>query len=121
MRASEWTGVRFINAIGGNAARTLVVRIARKKMNDGDKDHSAKSGCGERVPESAAQDPKFHKHPAADERADQSEDDVRDAAKATATRNFSRQPTGDKPNQDPIKKSMGKSEAYFPRADYVLQ
>jgi hypothetical protein len=70
-------------------------------MGNGDKNYSAERGCRERKEKAAAEDAKLRKDPPADYGTDQAEDDVRNAAEATSTREFSGEPTGDEAEEQP--------------------
>jgi hypothetical protein len=70
-------------------------------MGNSDKNYSAERGCRERKEKAAAKDAKLRKDPPADYGTDQAEDDVRNTAEATSTREFSGEPTGDEAEEEP--------------------
>jgi len=70
-------------------------------MGNGDKNYSAERGCRERKEKAAAEDAKLRKDPPADYGTNQAENDVRNAAEATSTREFSGEPTGDEAEEEP--------------------
>ena len=93
--------------------------VAAEEMRDGNEDHSAQRGSRKRVPETSAKDFQLDKNPAADEGSDNSQNDVRNAAKAAAARDFSCEPTADEANEDPIEESVRKHGAEVPRGALI--
>src|SRR5260370_12423065 len=83
-----------------------MMAIADEKMGEGNENHGAQGGRGEGVPETAAKNSEFHEHPATNEGTNDSKNDVRDAAEASAARDFSCQPAGDQADQQPSPESM---------------
>src|SRR5207247_3791508 len=75
----------------------------------------------EQIPETAAENSELHKNPAADKGADQSENNIRDTAKAAAPRDFSSEPAGDETDQNPIKKAVWKHGADVPLSSWTSQ
>jgi len=74
---------------------------AAEEMRDGDENHGAEGGSRERIPEASSEDSKLGKNPAADEGANDSKNNVGDAAKAAPARDFSRKPSRDQADQQP--------------------
>ena len=72
-----------------------VLCATTKKMRYGDEDDRAECRRRKRIQKTAAKDSKFSKHPAANERTNQTENDVCDAAEAAAARQFSGKPPGE--------------------------
>src|SRR5712692_8572268 len=83
-----------------------MVAATGEEMRDRDENDGAESCRGERIPEAATEDSELHEDPAAKKRADQSEDNVGDATEAAATCDLSREPAGDKTNQQPANHSV---------------
>src|SRR4029077_9630495 len=83
-----------------SAASMLI--MTGKKMRDGDEDHRAERGRRERVKESAAKNAQLAKDPSTEICAYQTKHDVREAAEAATSRNFSRQPPGNQSDDQPI-------------------
>jgi len=83
------------------------VVTATEEMRNGDEYDGAKGCGGERVPETSAENLQLHKDPPANERANDSQNDVRDAAEAAATRDLSRKPSGNQTDQQPADDSAG--------------
>src|ERR1700730_14373343 len=73
------------------------------KMHDRHENHRAQGRRSQRIQEATAKNSKSRKYPATQERPDQSQHDVGEAAVSFAARNFSGQPSGDQPNQQPGK------------------
>src|SRR5712664_2723858 len=90
-RAHGCTSLRNAN---GSAVRT-------EKMRDGNENHGAQRCGREGVKKSAAENSQLHKNPAADVGADQSQNNVRDAAVAAAARQFPREPSGHETEEKP--------------------
>ena len=83
-----------------------MVAATSEEMSDRHENDGAQSCRGERIPEAATEDSELHEDPAADERANDPKNDVRDAAKAAAARDFSREPAGDKTDHQPANHSV---------------
>ena len=83
-------------------ARRLFFR-AGEKVNDNDEQHGADGRGGERVEPAAVAraDFKFAENPPAKDGTNQAEKNVSETAVAAASRDFSRQPTGDEAEQNP--------------------
>src|SRR5260370_39913274 len=80
--------------------------IASEKMRDRDENHRPKCCGGKGIPKAAAENSKLHENPTADERANDSQDDVRNAAEAPAPRNLSCEPSGDQPKESPREEAV---------------
>ena len=63
-------------------------------MRDGHENNRSQRGGRQRVEKAAAEDSKFRENPAAEVRADQTQNNVRYASEAAAPRKFSREPAG---------------------------
>jgi hypothetical protein len=72
-----------------------------EEMSDGHKDYGSKRGRGKRVPEATAKDSQLGEDPAADKGANQAQNNICDAAEATAARDFSSEPAGDQAKEKP--------------------
>jgi len=81
---------------------------ANEKMSDGDENNRTERRGRKRIPEPSAENPQLDENPAADEGANDSQDDIRNAAKPAAARDFSSEPTGDQANKDPIEETTRK-------------
>src|SRR5437667_10643183 len=99
----------------------LVSVAVGKEMGDGDENHRAERRGRERIPETAAENSELHKNPAADKGADQSENNIRDTAKAAAPRDFYSEPAGDETDQNPIEKAVWKHGAEVPLSSWIYQ
>src|SRR6266699_6344889 len=95
--------------------------IASEKMRDRDEDHRPQRCGGERVPETSTKDLQLHKNPAADEGANDSQNDVRNAAEAPAPRNLSCEPSGDQADQQPSPESVRHCNPDTPKLDQHSQ
>lgn len=84
-----------------------MIGAAREKMSDGDKNHCAESGSGEGIEKAAIAraNAELAKDPAAQDRADETENDVRDAPETPPPRDLSGKPSGDKADEDPAEKA----------------
>src|SRR5260370_16575125 len=80
--------------------RSMAVTAA-EEMGDGNKNHCAQRCSSKRVPKAAAEYSEFHENPAANEGANDSKNNVRDAAEPAAARDFSREPAGNQADQQP--------------------
>src|SRR5580704_17083942 len=65
---------------------------------------------GQRIKKASAENAQAHVNPSANEGADNAKNNVGDAAKAAAARNFSVQPSGDEADDDPAPESGGAVE-----------
>src|SRR5215472_868230 len=83
-----------------------MVRITGEKMGDGDENHRAKCGSGNRVQKTSAKNFKLHKDPAANKRTNEAKNNVRDATEAAAASNFSRKPSRDQAHEKPPDKAV---------------
>src|SRR2546430_10225936 len=83
--------------------------------------HRAERRGRKRIPKTAAENSELHKNPAADKGADQSENNIRDTAKAAAPRDFSSEPAGDETDQNPIEKAVWKHGADVPLSSWTSQ
>jgi hypothetical protein len=82
-------------------------------MRDSHEDHRPESRCGKRKKKSAAENSKLGEDPAANERANQTEDDVGDATEAAASGKFSSEPTSDQSKQKPGDNAAGPPFDYY--------
>src|SRR5260370_25343852 len=80
--------------------RSMAVTAA-EEMGDGNKNHCAQRCSSKRVPKAAAEYSEFHENPTANEGANDSKNNVRDAAEAAAARDFSSEPSGNQADQQP--------------------
>src|SRR5712664_1267936 len=90
---------------------------ADKKVGDGDEDDRTQRCRSQRIPEASAEDTQLDKNPSADKGANDSQDDVRDAAETAAARDFSCEPASDQSDENPIQKSTWKHRTEVPRAN----
>src|ERR1700722_7546525 len=74
-------------------------------MHDGDQDNCAERCCSQRVEEAAAKDAQFDEDPTAEQGADQTQNNIRDAAITLAAGDFSCQPSGDQSDDNPTDQS----------------
>src|SRR6266581_1128197 len=95
--------------------------IASEKMRDRDEDDRPKCGGGKGIPKAAAEDPQLDENPAADEGANDSQNDVRNAAEAPAPRNLSCEPSGDQADQQPSPESVRHCNPDTPKLDQHSQ
>ena len=82
-----------------------MVRIASEKVSDRNEDYGAECRCGKRIPEAAAKNSELYEDPAANKGTDQADNNVRDAAEATAASDFSRELSVDEADQEPADKA----------------
>ena len=80
---------------------------ATENMRDSDENYCAESGSGEGKKETASEDAELGEDPAADERANQTKDDVGDAAEAASARELTGEPAGDKAEEQPGDNAAG--------------
>src|SRR5712691_8021992 len=82
----EETGDSRLGLMKNKLAETAcsMAVTAAEKMRDGDENHGAERGGGERIPKSSAENAEFHENPAADKGADDSKHDVGDASETAA-------------------------------------
>jgi len=69
-----------------------MMAVDTEKMRDGNENHRAEGGGGKRIPETSAEDLQLNKNPPANERANDSKSDIRDASEAAPPRDFPREP-----------------------------
>src|SRR6266581_4859091 len=103
-RAPEFNASRppsYINAFRDAEGCDGSALRAAKEMGDGNENDGAERRGRERVKKTAAPNPELGEDPAAEEGADQTENDVRDAAEAAATRDLSREPARDQAKEKP--------------------
>jgi hypothetical protein len=79
-------------------------------MRDENENDGADGGGSKRIQKSAAINFELYENPSADERTDDSQDNVRDAAKAAAARDFSGKPSGDEADENPAPESSGEDD-----------
>jgi len=82
---------------------------ASEEMRDGNKNDGAQSGRRQRIPKTSTKNSEFHEDAPANEGANDPENDVRDASKAAATRDFPCEPTSYQADEYPIEKAVRKN------------
>src|SRR5690348_10229062 len=94
----------------GIGERKSVLGTAGKQMNDRNQHHGAERRRSQRVDKTSSKNAELGKNPSADDRADEAENDVRDAAVAAATGEFAGQPARHQPEEEPRKQRPGPPE-----------